>query len=206
MQHELKILNLSIMEDNIAIRLKVFIDSLGLTHSQFADMCGLSRPSLSQLLTGRNKKISDVIVGLIHKAFPQLSVLWLLFGEGNMLVDSEESGVSSSEDVIANGEEIDKLHTGGTEIGQSDVFELNLFNQVNESVIKGANEQKFSNLKGLTNVKKKANISENPCVESDIKAMELMKQIDKMRNNPRKVVQITVYYDDSTFETFIPKR
>ncbi|GFI58835.1 hypothetical protein IMSAG025_02299 [Muribaculaceae bacterium] len=29
-------------------------------------------------------------------------------------------------------------------------------------------------------------------------------EIEKMRKNPRKVVQITVYYDDSTFETFYP--
>ena len=32
----------------------------------------------------------------------------------------------------------------------------------------------------------------------------LLKQIEKMRANPRKVTQITIYYDDSTFETFYP--
>ena len=73
-------------DDNVAIRLKGFIDEMGLTNSQFADQCGIPRPSLSQILTGRNKKISDVIVGQIHTAYPRLSVLWLLFGEGDMLV------------------------------------------------------------------------------------------------------------------------
>ena len=43
--------------DNVAIRLKGFIQSQGLTNSQFADNCGIPRPSLSQLLGGRNKKI-----------------------------------------------------------------------------------------------------------------------------------------------------
>lgn len=43
-------------EYNVAIRLKGFIESQGLTNSQFADRCGIPRPSLSQLLTGRNKK------------------------------------------------------------------------------------------------------------------------------------------------------
>lgn len=38
------------------------------------------------------------------------------------------------------------------------------------------------------------------------KTMELMQQIEKMKKNPRKVSQITIYYDDSTFETFYPKR
>ena len=74
------------MEDNVAIRLKGFMDEMDLTNSQFADKCGIPRPTLSQLLTGRNKKISDVLVGQIHNAFPRLSVLWLLFGEGDMFI------------------------------------------------------------------------------------------------------------------------
>ena len=71
--------------DNVAIRLKGFIESRGLTHSQFADKCSIPRPTLSQLMSGRNKKVSDLVVGQIHKAFPELSVLWLLFGEGEMI-------------------------------------------------------------------------------------------------------------------------
>ena len=57
-----------------------------LSNSQFADRCGIPRPSLSQLLSGRNKKLSDVVVKQIHDAFPQMSVLWLMFGEGDMLM------------------------------------------------------------------------------------------------------------------------
>lgn len=29
-------------------------------------------------------------------------------------------------------------------------------------------------------------------------------EIENLQKNPRKVTQITVYYDDSTFETFFP--
>ncbi len=32
-----------------------------------------------------------------------------------------------------------------------------------------------------------------------------MKQIENMKANPRKVIQITVYYDDASYETFLPK-
>lgn len=71
-------------EDNIAIRLKFLIQKLGITNSVFADNCGISRATLSQLLTGRNKKISDVIIGQIHTAYPALSIMWLLFNEGSM--------------------------------------------------------------------------------------------------------------------------
>ncbi len=70
---------------DIPSRIKLFLDSTGIQNSQFADTCGIPRPSLSQLLNGRNKKVSDEVIGKIHDAYPNLSVLWLLFGEGDML-------------------------------------------------------------------------------------------------------------------------
>ena len=93
--------------DNVAIRLKGFIDSEGLSHSQFADKCGIPKPSLSQLLSGRNKKVSDVIIGQIHRAFPDLSVLWLLFGEGGMRTVASRL---SETDSVSESEEIGRAH------------------------------------------------------------------------------------------------
>ncbi|WP_303332124.1 helix-turn-helix domain-containing protein, partial [uncultured Muribaculum sp.] len=73
---------------DIASRIKIFMDYLGIPSSQFADTCGIPRPSLSQLLNGRNKKVSDEVIGKIHDAYPSLSVLWLMFGEGSMVPDA----------------------------------------------------------------------------------------------------------------------
>ncbi|MCM1369597.1 MAG: hypothetical protein NC204_04420 [Candidatus Amulumruptor caecigallinarius] len=170
------------MEDaKVAIRLKGFIDAEGLTHSQFADRCGIPRPSLSQILSGRNKKISDVIVGQIHAAFPELSVLWLLFGEGSMMVTSPSD----------------------TKYGED---EPNLFSNTNEFVGDKSESQKYENLNGLNMTQKGGQLSDLYSLDTELKITELQKQIDKLMRNPRKVSQITVYYDDSTFETFYPKR
>ena len=65
-------------------RLKFFMDSRKLTISQFADTCGIPRPTMSQLMNGRNKRISDEIINKIHNGYPSLSILWLMFGEGEM--------------------------------------------------------------------------------------------------------------------------
>ncbi len=70
---------------DIVSRLKSFINFSGVPVTQFDDNCRIPRPTLSQLLNGRNKKVSDELIGKIHEAYPQLSVLWLMFGEGNML-------------------------------------------------------------------------------------------------------------------------
>lgn len=65
-------------------RLKHYMDQSQMPISQFADRCGIPRPTMSQLMNGRNKRISDEIITKIHNAFPDLSILWLMFGEGDM--------------------------------------------------------------------------------------------------------------------------
>lgn len=75
-------------ENPLIDRLKQFLASTGLTSTQFADKAGIPRPTLSQLLHGRNKSINNQILAKLDEAFPELNALWLLFGRGNMLVDS----------------------------------------------------------------------------------------------------------------------
>lgn len=69
-------------------RLKFYMDSIKVPITQFADNCGIPRPSLSQLMNGRNKRISDEVINKIHNAYPELSIMWLMFGEGEMLKPS----------------------------------------------------------------------------------------------------------------------
>lgn len=166
------------MEQNVATRLKLFMDNQGLSHSQFADRSSIPRPTLSQLLSGRNKKISDVLVGQIHRAFPQLSVLWLLFGEGEMLIANSESALN-----------------GGDSISDDSIFAPDStadFAERQETALElPQNDAQVSNGKQV-----------NPLKET----VDFNCQIIEKAKNPRKVIQITVYYDDSTFETFLPER
>lgn len=69
---------------DLVSRLKQYLDSRQISVTQFADECGIPRPTASQLLAGRNKKVSDEIIGKIHQCYPDLNVIWLMFGEGNM--------------------------------------------------------------------------------------------------------------------------
>ncbi len=71
----------------IVERLEAYKEYTGLTNSQFADKAGIPRPTLSQFLNGRNKRLSDDLANKLHTTYPDLNILWLLFGEGDMLVD-----------------------------------------------------------------------------------------------------------------------
>ena len=68
--------------DNIIDRINSFTEESNLTRSQFADACGIPRPTISQMLSGKNKKIGDDVISVIHKTYPEIPMMWLLFGEG----------------------------------------------------------------------------------------------------------------------------
>lgn len=75
---------------DIVNRLNHFLRQADISKSQFADSCGIPRPTASQILSGRNKKISDEIIAKIHSVYPNLSIMWLMFGEGSITVDPNE--------------------------------------------------------------------------------------------------------------------
>lgn len=84
---------------DIVTRLKKFMQHLNMPVTQFADACKIPRPTMSQLLNGRNKKVSDELIRKFHTEFPELNVMWLLFGEGDMLKgeNGETSGAQNSQ-------------------------------------------------------------------------------------------------------------
>lgn len=173
------------MEENFATRLKLFMDSIKVPSSQFADSCEIPRPSFSQLLSGRNQKISDVLVRKIHAAYPDLSIMWLMFGEGSMLVKED----TKSDDYGKNPEKTDLYKSENLESRNID-----------------RSQSEYSNLKGLNRQDNGSRDIMYQQLEENKKLLELQLQMEKMQKNPRRVVQITVYYDDSTFETFIPSK
>ena len=173
------------MEENFATRLKLFMESINVQSSQFADMCDIPRPSFSQLLSGRNQKVSDTLIRKIHSAYPELSVMWLMFGEGPMLSIQDKNSSESNAKEKTTDKEDPKFLTG------SDNDQEN---------------SEFSKLNALNHPQNQPKNNIYQQLEENKKILELQLQIEKLQKNPRRVAQITVYYDDSTFETFIPSK
>ena len=91
---------------DLVSRLKQYLTLRGIGITQFADECDIPRPTASQLLAGRNKKVSDEIIGKIHFTYPDLSVTWLMFGEGDM---STEGNIATSEPENALKKDISEI-------------------------------------------------------------------------------------------------
>lgn len=181
------------MDTSLVDRLKEFIGSTSYNNSQFADRCSIPRPSLSQILTGRNKKVSNQILDQIHAAFPELSMMWLLFGEGDMLVsDPDKAGRQ-----IFLEDDIPEPYENAR--------------QNPEIQSSGSGNDNFSKENGLTSADFVGKSVDSQLAMSNLQIQELQSQIAKLnqklevaKQNPRKVIQITIYYDDSTFESFTP--
>lgn len=64
-------------------RLQQFLAAENISQSQFADMIGVARASVSHILAGRNKPGFDFIENM-SKTYPNLNLEWLITGKGKM--------------------------------------------------------------------------------------------------------------------------
>ena len=198
-------------DSSAAIRLKHFLEFTGLTNSQFADQCGIPRPTLSQLLSGRNKKLSDQVLRPIHLHFPNLSLVWLMFGEGEMLVGGDNTA-KSADLSTPNG-----VADTGPDKDNDSMFDTSGFSDDSDSAALSASNTS----KGVGNPSDRSAIHhESNGSWDEAGRMEANEEEEAVYRrtpprgyhrertdpvaSPRKVRSIMVYYDDNTYETFYP--
>lgn len=187
---------------DLADRIKIFINFLAIGSSQFADNCKIPRPTLSQILNGRNKKISDEIIGKIHQTYPTLSVLWLMFGEGDMVIDAN-TRISEPQEggIIDFGEQ---QHTNTKPIAEYDNIQFTIpdFNAEKNST-------GFSDNPAPTAMEKAPKNKENARTLAEAGESSINFQIPPIApsssdGGSRRIVNIMVFYSDNSFESFTP--
>lgn len=101
---------------DIVSRIKTFLSQNGIAYSIFADKCDIPRPTLSQLLNGRNKKVSNEVLDKIHLAYPELSMMWLMFGEGDMSVEIGKNVTNGQNLQFNENDEFEEENTADNKI------------------------------------------------------------------------------------------
>ena len=84
-------------------RIRQLMDELQMTQQDFAAKLSISPASLSSLFTGRTNPTNNHVQA-VHRAFPEVSVNWLLFGEGEMLVSTDAALGNSLSGFQSGGE------------------------------------------------------------------------------------------------------
>ena len=171
---------------DIVTRLKYFLNHESVAITQFADNCKIPRPTLSQLLNGRNKKVSDELISKIHDAYPKLSILWLMFGEGKMINDKAPN---NTQNTFAQ-------QTDNPLIAEQAIPQINFESDLSEIT---------------TNTQKNSENSPFSGIKSSPLELTSSGEIPNGENsnpfNPftkKRIVNIIVYYDDNSFESFTP--
>ncbi len=215
---------------DLVSRLKQYLDARQISVTQFADECSIPRPTGSQLLAGRNKKVSDEIIGKIHIAYPDLSIVWLMFGEGDMTTDKnikisepQNNGIfdhnttqlNDAQEFTSATQVVNSHHQNDSEkISESSDSGFNYNDDISiSSPDYSAAESTFSNTFSFTP-------NSEPTIEvnhptdtthseetTDSKSPSTDDDKDTITLTPgkgKRVTGIVVYYDDNTYESFIP--
>ena len=71
-------------------RLQQFLSAENISQSQFAEIIGVAKASVSHIVAGRNKPGFDFIESMAAH-FPKLNLEWLINGKGRMYKDGDEN-------------------------------------------------------------------------------------------------------------------
>ena len=130
------------------------------------------------------------MIDKIHEAYPSLSIMWLMFGEGDMWIDGniQFSGAENTEKKSIDS----SASTGNERIN----YEDNLFSSVTEIASEKSEQE---------------NIPASPFSNDNFKAQRVPATpstpttLSLGVDGTRRVVNIMVFYSDNSFETFVPK-
>lgn len=159
-------------------RIRKLMESKEMTQQEFSEFLGISPATLSSIFKGRTRP-SISVVEAIRTKMPEVMTDWLVFGTGEMLAcDSTKQGPPHPDCAT------DKPDSDGHNDVDGD----------NTATKPQGNETDSHN---------KVNIHET--IKEAISSIR-MQTVNDFDRKTRKITEIRVFYDDQTWETFVPKR
>lgn len=157
-------------------RIRSIMNHERLSQQDFAARLGISAASLSSIFTGRTNPTNNHVMA-VHRAFPQVNVSWLLFGEGDMLCPSSGSAASAPD-----GEALSDTSSVSLLAGPSAAPSDSLASAIPPQ--QGALQRDIP-----VTSRRQADYSVNVI------------NVDKPT---RRIKEIRVFFDDGTYESFVP--
>jgi transcriptional regulator with XRE-family HTH domain len=164
---------------NLSDKIELLIKKKQMSSSQFADVLGIPRSSISHILSGRNKPSLDVVQKILA-AFPEVSAEDLLFEDRTLSVSTAKIPTTPS------GPEILPL--------------TNLFDAPNvtasESIKNNSQESTIvrSNLRRLTKEVNLASLPTSITNNSDSNHIP-----SSVKSQIKKIERVIIFYSDGTF-------
>ena len=163
-------------------RIRQLMESQHMNQQSFAAAIGLSPATLSSILQERTRPTLATVESL-QKKFPNLSLSWIINGEGDMFVTPNQS----IDNRAREGEDAFHEQTSG-EASAPGLLELDF----------GAPADQRQSVRQNPLPRQ-----QQPTRQYSAPVPESAKIIDKPA---RRITEIRVFYDDQTWESFVPKK
>ena len=193
-------------------RIKELMEAQHMNQQTFSNYTGINTATLSGILTGRTQPTIKV-VNSIMKKFPNVDLNWLMFGEGGMLTTSNPTPSSSSSD--------DAEHNLFSPSQQSDFSHAS--QSENDSIIVqpaapstpqptakpasayGANMAANPTFFDASVSQNNAPVQSSPARQQNTISHIALEPSASPTLPKRRVTEIRIFYDDQTWEAFVPK-
>ena len=166
-------------------RIRQLMLDKAMSQKTFASELCIAEATLSGIFNGRTRPTNQT-VSAIHECFPEVNVMWLMFGEGEMYIQQPSSIVNPQEDNRTDEEVPDLVPSMNTMQDHADAPAIHL-----ERPAFGEQVMPVSH--------PSAHISSAQVLQPQVQYIE--KYIDKPQ---RKITEIRIFFDDGTYETFTP--
>ena len=164
-------------------KIRLIYEKSELSQQDFAKKIGIAPATISGIFNGRTKATTKII-DAIHKSFPEINVNWLMFDEGEMYCKSY-----SEYDAVVQP-------TAG-----QDLFSQEYAQQEAATPEPAASATSSSSVSSRQPSKA---VTVEPIINNvSDSSKENAKNTDKTE---RRIKEIRVFYEDSTYEVFLPVR
>lgn len=176
-------------------RIRSVMEYAGMTQQEFALRLGISPATLSSIFTGRTNPSQKQVLA-IHEAFPEINISWLMFGEGEMIVAKrvmENAEAVSAANVVQGSEAAAATGGGESAARYQGMPATSLFDaETSSEPVDGAVRPRSPYA---------ARRESNSARHNSASLPNMAINFDKRE---RKIKEIRVFFDDGTYEAFVP--
>lgn len=180
-------------------KIELIIQDKHMNSTQFCNEVCIAQGTLSHIRSGRTEPTLNILRN-IAQAFPDINPAWLFYGEGAMYKNADAptpEDVASDDTYLNNIEDSEER----SEEGQlSFMFPNSTPSPSKGNAVPVSNASVVSSPQNTGNVRRGASPN---AASSPLNVQEIVAETLKQQQKPqRKVVEVRIFFDDGTFETF----
>lgn len=191
-------------------RIRQLMEAQHMNQQTFASFTGIGTASLSSIFTGRTRPTLNHVDAIMDK-FPNVNPMWLLKGIGGMMLSAGDAASGAGGGEAPTGESTtrdmpDATTAGGPAMGTAPMASASLSRNIRNGA-GGASD----NLSAPLNLFDAAAGSMTPRNGGSANGPSQAQSFrfdaqQKVIQIQRKITEIRVFYDDQTWESFVPKK